>query len=396
MWQHDRELIDDFIAETMEHVGAIERDLLELERAEGPSKPMVDAIFRAAHSIKGNAGLFGFDALMGVAHAMETVLGRVRAGVLSPGQEVISALLAANELLHQMIGDHENQSRFETGEVLAVLAEFAEGPRRCPTHFTLAPPSKSSLVPVATIRVSLSRLDELIAATLELQEVRRSLLEKAGQGDLHAILGLAGRVDVLSGRLLQGISALRRLPVGSVFGKFRRVARDLSIVLRKELELEIVGEEVEVEKPVLEALADPVGHLVRNAIDHGIESPIARRAVGKPERGHVQIRASLDDLGLRVEVTDDGRGIDPQRVARSAVEKGLVDDKLLAGISDEQLLALIFEPGFSTAAEVTDISGRGVGMDVVRECVHRVGGTIDVRSAIGLGTTVTLHVPASA
>lgn len=396
MWQNDRELLDDFVAETLEHVSAIERELLDLEkRPEG--KPTVDAIFRAAHSVKGNAGLFGFDSVMNVAHAMETVLGRMRSGELHTEHTVVSALLVANERLGAMMGDLEQAASVETNDVLSTLHSFrgCAATRGSEARFTLGPPaSLKSTAPPATVRVPVSRLDELLVVTHELSLLRRTLLGQALKGDLDAVVQLAEQLDTLGDRLEQRIGALRVLPLSTVFGKCRRVVRGLSIVLRKELDLEIVGEELEVEKSVLEALADPVGHLLRNAADHGIEDAETRRAAGKPERGLIQIRASLDGLGLLVEISDDGRGIDPQRVARSAVARGLVDERLLAGISDEQLMALVFEPGFSTAAEVTDVSGRGVGLDVVRESVHRVGGSIDVRSAVGVGTTISLRLPA--
>jgi two-component system chemotaxis sensor kinase CheA len=393
MWRKDRELLEDFVAETRELVDAIERDLLELERRPGTHKGTIDAIFRAAHSIKGNAGLFEADGVMVLAHAMETVLGRMRKGELVPDAQVVSTLLSANQRFGAMLSDLDHASVHDLGDVLSALQEL-ERPRTSVSRCTLEPPSTTSRPPLATMRVPIARLDALHGAAQDLATANRSLREEARAGDLDAVARMAAELESIAERIERGIAALRVMPVGSVFGRYRRVARDLSLVLQKELDLRIVGEDVEVEKPVLEVLADPIGHLVRNAIDHGIEEPHVRRSAGKPARGLVEIRASLDDRGLLVEVSDDGRGIDPRRVAQSALEKGLIDAERLSSVSDDQLLALIFEPGFSTAAEVTDVSGRGVGMDVVRECIHRVGGAIDVRSALGVGTTVSLRVPA--
>lgn len=244
-----------------------------------------------------------------------------------------------------------------------------------------------------TIRVSVGQLDRLMSLAGELVLTRNALLKKASERDLDEMIELSQRVDAITSDLQDGIMATRMQQVGIVFTKFRRIVRDLSLTLHKKIDLEIEGEEVELDKTIIEAIGDPLTHLVRNSADHGIELPSERVSAGKAESGKLAIRARHEAGQVVIEVSDDGRGIDTRRVSQKAVEKRLRTREQLDAMSEEELVRLVFEPGFSTAEAVTEISGRGVGMDVVVSSLSRIGGTVDIRSDLGRGTTITVRLP---
>jgi two-component system chemotaxis sensor kinase CheA len=244
-----------------------------------------------------------------------------------------------------------------------------------------------------TIRVNVTQLDRLMTLAGELVLTRNALLKKASERDLDEMIELSERVDAITSELQDGIMATRMQPVGIVFTKFRRIVRDLAVMLGKRIDLEIEGEEVELDKTIIEAIGDPLTHLVRNSADHGLESPSARASAGKPDAGKVSLRAYHEAGQVVIEVADDGRGIDPERIAQKALEQRLRTRDQIEVMSEEEKVRLIFEPGFSTAAQVTEVSGRGVGMDVVASSITKVGGSVDIRSVVGRGTTMLVRLP---
>jgi two-component system chemotaxis sensor kinase CheA len=227
----------------------------------------------------------------------------------------------------------------------------------------------------------------------ELVLTRNALLKKAAERDLDEMIALTERVDAITSELQDGVMATRMQPIGLVFTRFRRIVRDLAKQVGKEIELELVGEEVELDRTLIEALGDPLTHLIRNSADHGIELPERRLAAGKAKAGKLSLRAAHEAGQVVIQVVDDGAGIDPQKVAAVALKKGLYTAEQLRVMSTADKIRLIFAPGFSTAAEVTDLSGRGVGMDVVHSSLTKVGGTVDVQSVVGSGTTITVRLP---
>ena len=245
----------------------------------------------------------------------------------------------------------------------------------------------------STIRVNLGQLDRLMMLAGELVLTRNALLKKASERDVDEMINLSQRVDAITSELQDGIMATRMQPVGLVFTKFRRIIRDLAQGLRKKLHIEITGEDVELDRTLIEALTDPLTHLVRNAADHGIEPPERRVAAGKAEAGKIELCARHEAGQVVIEVRDDGAGIDPDRLAEKAIEKRMFTREQLAAMSTDEKIRLVFAPGFSTATEVTDVSGRGVGMDVVLSSLTKVGGVVDIRSAVGRGTTVSIRLP---
>jgi two-component system chemotaxis sensor kinase CheA len=252
-----------------------------------------------------------------------------------------------------------------------------------------------------TIRIDVSRLDELMNLVGELV-VHKTRLQQSSQ-NLALRLGddpLARQADEdsqqfarIAGQLQDQVTGLRMLPIETVFNRFPRVVRDIAAKLGKDVQLVIEGKETELDRSVLEEVGDPLGHLVRNAMDHGIESPDERRAAGKPQPGTVRLTARHADGRILITVEDDGRGMDPAALRRAVVEKGLMTRDAADSTPDAEMLRVIFMPGFSTAKVVTEVSGRGVGMDVVRNNIERLGGWVDVSSTPGAGTTVSLSLP---
>ncbi len=244
-----------------------------------------------------------------------------------------------------------------------------------------------------SIRVHLSLLDRLMELAGELVLTRNALIQSVETGDPTLLQPAAKKVDAITSQLQRAIMSTRMQTIDIVFSKFRRIVRDLSGQLGKQINLEILGEDVELDKTIIEALGDPLTHLVRNSIDHGLETPAQRKASGKPPFGQLRLHAFHEAGQVVIEVSDNGAGIDPQRIAGKAIEKGMVSEEEIARMSEKDIVRLIFQPGFSTAEEVTDISGRGVGMDVVRQNLAKVGGVADIESVLGSGTTIRVKLP---
>ncbi len=245
----------------------------------------------------------------------------------------------------------------------------------------------------ANIRVAVSVLDRLMNLAGELVLGRNQLLQTLGSGDLRAIESVSGRIDQITTDLQETIMRTRMQPVGNVLGKFTRVVRDLSRQLGKQVQLEIEGKEVELDKTIIESIGDPLTHLVRNSLDHGIESPAVRAQAGKTTMGTVRLRALHQEGKVLLVVEDDGAGIDAAKLKRKAVEKGLITADVADAMTQREALQLIFAPGFSTAEQVTAVSGRGVGMDVVKTNFERLGGHVEIDTVVGRGTTITVRLP---
>lgn len=248
-------------------------------------------------------------------------------------------------------------------------------------------------LPEAQIRVAVGVLDCLMNLAGELVLSRNQLLQAVSTEEKTGLEAISARLDQITSELQEAIMQTRMQQIGTVFSRFPRVVRDLSSKLGKQCELEIEGKEVEVDKTIVEAIGDPLTHLVRNSCDHGIESPEKRLAAGKPAKGTIQLKACYQAGKVRIEIKDDGGGICPEKLRSKAVQKGVITAEQAEAMNDREALRLIFAPGFSTAAEVTDVSGRGVGMDVVRTNISKLGGTVDVESEPGVGTNIVVTLP---
>ncbi len=243
----------------------------------------------------------------------------------------------------------------------------------------------------ATLRVDAARLDSVVSMAGELVILQSRLRQAVQARDIDAAAAVDEDLERLTDAMRDVALGLRMLPIGTVFSQFTRLLRDLSASLGKDVDFEALGGDTELDKTVIDRIKDPLVHLLRNSLDHGVEPPAVREAAGKPPRGRITLSASHSGGNVVISISDDGRGIDPAAVRRKAVERGLLAPE--AEVSDKELFDLIFAPGFSTAEKVSDVSGRGVGMDVVKRNIEALRGTVEVESALGRGTVVTIRLP---
>lgn len=408
----DPALLQEFMAEAREHLASLAEGLLALESdGKSPVTGAIDPLFRATHSVKGSAGFLGFRGLERLAHATETLLDGLRKGTVTPDQAVTDLLLRVTDRLRAAVealpadtaAAHDDliqkiQNIIITGRLDApAKAAPGAGTATLKSQPTVEPPPPPADAQgserSATIRVPVEVIDRLMNLASELVLARNQALETLVTPADARGRQLLQRINSVTTDLQQAVMLTRMQPVGTVFNRFPRMVRDLARSLGKRIHLSVTGSEVELDKSVLEKLADPLNHLVRNACDHGLEPPANRLASGKTEVANLELSARQEGGQILVRVADDGRGIDPGRVKAKALEKGLVGPQDLDGLTDSQAQALILTPGFSTAEKVTDISGRGVGLDVVKTNLESIGGTLQIDSIPGQGTTFSLRLP---
>ena len=408
----DPALLQEFMAEAREHLASLAEGLLALESdGKSPVTGAIDPLFRATHSVKGSAGFLGFRGLERLAHATETLLDGLRKGTVTPDQAVTDLLLRVTDRLRAAVealpadtaAAHDDliqkiQNVIITGRPDApAKAAPGAGTATLKSQPTVEPPPPPADAQgserSATIRVPVEVIDRLMNLASELVLARNQALETLVTPADARGRQLLQRINSVTTDLQQAVMLTRMQPVGTVFNRFPRMVRDLARSLGKRIHLSVTGSEVELDKSVLEKLADPLNHLVRNACDHALEPPANRLASGKTEVANLELSARQEGGQILVRVADDGRGIDPGRVKAKALEKGLVGPQDLDGLTDSQAQALILTPGFSTAEKVTDISGRGVGLDVVKTNLESIGGTLQIDSIPGQGTTFSLRLP---
>ncbi len=390
-----------FFEEATERVAELEDGLVRLEKAPDDAE-LLNGIFRAAHSIKGSSGTFGLTEVTTLTHALEGLLDRMRDGHLAVTRDRIGALLRATDVLGALIVASRAGSP-PPAELPAVLDELAalDATPEAPASVTDEPHAarraasdRRSALDSSSLRVSTQKLDQLIDLVGELVIAQSMVHQVMTNFTPDALPRLQEAVDVMernTRELQERVMSVRMVEVGAIFRRFPRLVRDLAESLEKEIALEVAGEETELDKGVIEAIADPLTHLVRNAIDHGIEPAAERQLVGKPAHGTIRLAARHEGGAVVVEVTDDGRGLDTRRILEKARECGLVRPE--QSLTDDEIHALIFEPGFSTAAVVSDLSGRGVGMDVVKRSVEALNGTVHIVTQPGRGTRFRLKLP---
>jgi two-component system chemotaxis sensor kinase CheA len=403
----DDEILQAFLEESREGLDQLELDLIELETR--PRDPgLLAQIYRSVHSIKGTCGFLGYRGLEALTHRGEDVLDALRAGRLDFAPEIATSLLRLSDAIRTFLNSIETTGEEGGDADPAILAELAahlgDPPASEAAAERLTPatalsgednpaPDLRSGLHESSIRVDVDLLDRLMDLVGELVLVRGKVAELAAQEDGGALVDCYRQLRRVSGGLLEGVMRARLQPVGTVTRKFPRIARDLAASMEKLVSVELHGEDVGVDRAVNEALGDALVHLVRNVVDHGIESPADRIAIGKNPEGRLRIAASHEGGRVHVEVSDDGGGIDPERLAARAVSAGLLSHEEADDLDAERRLGLIFLPGLSTKASVTSVSGRGVGMDAVRANLERVGGGITVASDVGHGTVFRIDVP---
>ena len=424
------EMVGAFLLESHEGLDRMDHDLLELER-DPHSSDAIARIFRTMHTIKGTCGFLGFSTTESVSHAAESLLGGLRDGDFAVTPEIVNALLSAGDTIRGILATIESSGAEGTARYDHVIATLGRlGGSRTRTfvrpqisHVTPAsagdPPSPVPTSPPPTpappeteqpgapsdstaelhsitdsgVRVDVGLLDGLMTLVGELVLARNQILQRTSIQEDPLLSNTAQRLDSITTELQEGIMRTRMQPIGTLWVKYPRLVRDLALECGKEIAIRVEGEDTELDRSLIEAVRDPLTHLVRNAVDHGIESPDDRARAGKARTGTVLIRAFHEGGLVVVEIADDGAGIDPGRIRAKAVQSGHISIGAAEQMSDREALNLIFLPGFSTAEAVTRVSGRGVGMDVVRTNVERVGGSIDIQSRLGQGTTFTIKIP---
>ncbi|CAM5459815.1 chemotaxis protein CheA [Rhodanobacter lindaniclasticus] len=471
--EFDLELRQDFLVEAGELLQRLGEQLVALETAPRDSE-LLNAVFRAFHTVKGGAGFLALEPMVLLCHHAEDLLNEARNGKVALDTAHMDGLLQALDLLNDMmaavsagsamampptellqaltpraaarapvaapppvtgaaepgaIDDNEFEALLDSlygsaapGTVVPVPLpvappagidddEFealldslhgkpsqAAAPAPVPAPAPTAPSAavaapRPAAAAEHSVRVDTARLDRLVNHAGELVLLRNRLLSLAARLGDESLATAAGELDRVTDDLQGAAMGMRMQPVGRLFQRFPRIVRDLARQLGKEVDLVLEGEDTDLDRSLVEALADPMVHLIRNALDHGVELPADREQAGKPRKGRITLSASQRGERIVIAVSDDGRGMDPDILRRKAVEKGVIDAAQAARLSDSECYELIFRPGFSTAAAVSDISGRGVGMDVVKTRVAELGGTLRVQSRLGHGSELELTVP---
>lgn len=389
-----------FLSESREHLGACNGLLLDWERTPAATEP-VGGMFRAVHTIKGMAATMGYDGVADLAHRAENLLDGMRGGRVAPTGAIFELLFRTVDALSAGVeAAAAGADVLAEPSLLAALDRAAAGGGATATAViaTLAPTLPTSEVAPSPrhatrqIRIDLRRLDTWMRQVGELVVARNRLGALAAALDDPALTETSARIARLATEMQHEVIAARMTPVGEIFERFPRLVRDLARDLDKQIRCDIEGGDIELDRSVLDEVGEPLLHLVRNAADHGIEPPAARRAAGKPAEGRIVLSATRDRNTVAIRVTDDGRGIDREAILVKAKRDGLADADATA-LDDDGLIRVLSRPGFSTARAVSDVSGRGVGVDVAMTRVRALGGTLDVRSEPGNGTTFILRVP---
>jgi two-component system chemotaxis sensor kinase CheA len=393
---------DLFISESRRHIEVISELIVGLENNSGDQNS-IHELFRHAHSLKGMAATMQYNRISELAHRMEDLLSRVRGGEFSFSQKTADLLLEGNDLLSVMVSAIEAgddswlpDSTGLVGRLTAYVPDQVPPTASDEVEPQLAPSQQHQFRQsdtFKTVRIRTEILDRLVNITGELITTRYQLADRlrdtAGSGPEEQL----GRLSSLLRELKDEVFLARMLPFALVAERLPRLVRDLTHAQGKQATLAIEGQEIELDRGILEDIAEPLVHILRNAVDHGLEMPADRALAGKTPIGLIRIRVVRDKNHVTIAISDDGRGMDPHLLTARAVEKGLISSQQASAMSTEEALLLVCQPGFSTAESVSDISGRGVGMDAVKSSVHNLGGTLSIESALGQGSRFLLKLP---
>jgi len=451
-FSQDPALLQEFLIESEELLEGMNQDLVALEQAPDDTE-LLNRIFRALHTIKGTSGFLNFDPVVRLSHRAEDVLNTLRRSEVEFSRRIMDALLAARDQLSIMLQDIREgglkdyaldgliaeleavqkpapapsrlgdilvaegviapgalqdvlQQQAQSGEIRKIGELLVEKGLASKTDVSNALARQKrqadSVIAAQTMRVDVRKLDELIDLVGELVLERNRLFQlsrELSMGRLEmqhlteAFSQSTARLSFITEELQAAGLRARMVPIDTVFRKFPRLVRDVAHNLKKEVDLLVSGEDTELDKTMVEMIGDPLVHLVRNSLDHGLELPDVRESAGKPRKGTIRLEARQEGDQIIISVADDGAGIDPARIAKKAMEKGLVTADRLRTMTTREILDFVFLPGFSTAEKISDLSGRGVGMDVVRSNLTKLNGTIELESKLGAGTTVFLRLP---
>jgi two-component system chemotaxis sensor kinase CheA len=430
------ELLREFLTETHESIDVVDVELVRFEQDPNNAK-IIGNVFRLVHTIKGTCGFLNLPRLEALTHAAETLMGKLRDGARVTS-EAVTLILATIDRIKTLLDALERAQVEPEGDDRDLIAQLegmaaktavATAP---PRSMPVAEPAPEPAAPVAhdrdagaadaaeisapfpaqaersdiqnddrpegkianqSIRVNVDTLEHLMTMVSELVLTRNQLLDIGRRHEDSEFKAPLQRLSNVTAELQEGVMKTRMQPIGNAWQKLPRIVRDLSAELGKPIEFEMLGAETELDRQVLDLIKDPLTHMVRNSADHGLEMPAARIAAGKPEKGTVRLSAWHEGGHITIEVSDDGRGLDTERIKALAIARGLAPESEIQKMSDIQIHRFIFTPGFSTAERVTSVSGRGIGMDVVRANIDQIGGTIDVRSVPGQGTSFIIKIP---
>ncbi len=437
------EILADFLMEAGELVEKLGEQLIEMEKRPG-DRDLLNAIFRAFHTVKGGAGFLNFGPMVDLCHAAEDVFNLLRNGKRELDQNLLDAILQSVDHLQAMMAQisagqelsaapealirslHEacvapappvakavpaaSKEEISDDEFEALLDQIhgsGKAPGAVVEDPVVAVPETAPEKPEApgkplavhappaetTIRVDTHRLDRMMNLVGELVLLRNRLKILRGSGSSDDMSKAIGQLDFITRSLQGAVMQIRMQPVRKVFSRFPKVARDVARTLGKQVEVELVGEDTDLDKNLVDALADPLVHMVRNAVDHGIEMPDVRKRAGKPEVGHLTLAARQQGDHIVISISDDGAGIDNEKLRRKVIEKGLMTEAAAEKLSADECLQLVFMPGFSTKEQISDLSGRGVGMDVVKSAITNLKGTVKIESRPGHGSLVLIQLP---
>jgi two-component system chemotaxis sensor kinase CheA len=444
------ELLNDFLVETKENLDHLDEELLALESSPEDSE-LINAIFRRLHTVKGVCGFLELKKLESVSHAGETLLGALRANELKVTDHIVTLLLTLCDAIRTIVRcieetKGEGTQSFDqlAADLLAAAKPPQDGAVAPAKELTLdeefamilaqreaeesqsvaaAPPPPAPAAVVAepsgeakpaarteapaeqpensgraapqetSLRVDVQLLDHLMNLAGELVLARNQILQSTKSLSDMNFRAITQRLNLVTSELQEGVMKTRMQPINTVWGKFPRVVRDLAIQCKKQVRLEMWGKETELDKTLIEAIKDPLTHIVRNSIDHGIEIPEKRSSNGKDAEGCITMSAFQEGGYVVIEISDDGAGLNTEKIRDRALQRGLISRERAAAMSEADVHRLIFAPGFSTADTVTNLSGRGVGMDVVKSSVEKIGGQVDISSKAGEGSTIRLKIP---
>lgn len=445
----ETEIIREFLVESSENLCRLDREMVELEQRPKDAK-LLASIFRTLHTIKGTCGFLAFGTLETITHHAENILGQVRGEQRELTPQLVSIILEMVDAVKAELTSIEETGK-ESGaqyadlvarqktiaanvqtslapaaspeESIAVMSSpppLSEEPAISPEPQAVAVPTRVDSTPIAspsgpaatsndygrrrtdtplgsaaesTIRVDVALLNKLMNLVGELVLARNQILQFNAKYEDATLNTTAQKLNLITTELQEGVMRTRMQPIGIIWGNLPRVVRDLATSQGKQIELQMDGSETELDKTIIEAIKDPLTHIVRNACDHGIETPELRGRAQKHAQGKLTLSAFHEGGNVNIEICDDGAGVYPQHIKETAIDKGLIKPEKAARMSDRELVNLVFLPGFSTAKQISNISGRGVGMDVVKTNIERIGGTVDIASRPGHGTTVKIKIP---
>ena len=430
------DIVQDFLIESFENLEELDGELLRLEK-EPNSTDSLSAIFRTIHTIKGTSSFLGFSRLESLAHLGENLLSRLRDGKLTLTVETINVLLDTVDAIREMLaaieatrsdGDNEyielidtllqlqeldaeqslRPANDETDRSQSVAPETSRDSNdvrtvtseadRSSTHDVVCPSENRSTLdspqgPAAAIRIDVHLLDQIMDLVGELVLTRNQIVLQSDAEKDSELATKYQRLNHITSDLQESVAKTRMQPVGRVWNMVPRLVRDVAAECGKQVRVELDGKETELDKSIIEAIKDPITHIVRNCVDHGLESPEERKVANKPLEGVVRLSARHESGQVVIEISDDGRGIDVASIREKAIQRELVTADVSAEMTESRWFDMIFRPGFSTAAKVTNISGRGVGLDVVKTNIETLGGAVELQSKSGEGTTFVIKIP---